>query len=166
MIKIINSFIVALIIISYSCNQSASKKVNQEKAAAASESIPITAAMTFDKVSHDFGTIEEGDTVQTTFTFTNTGKADLLIVDARGSCGCTVPKYPKNTPIKPGESGEILVSFDSSNKPNMQQKTVTISANTQSGRETLRIKAMVKADPIKQKQRDEIAKARQQQNSN
>jgi len=166
MIKIINSFIVALIIISYSCNQSASKKVNQEKAAAASESSPITAAMTFDKVSHDFGTIEEGDTVQTTFTFTNTGKADLLIVDARGSCGCTVPKYPKNTPIKPGESGEILVSFDSSNKPNMQQKTVTISANTQIGRETLRIKAMVTADPIKQKQRDEIAKARQQQNSN
>ena len=166
MIKIINSFIVALIIISYSCNQSASKKVNQEKAAAASESSPITAAMSFDKVSHDFGTIEEGDTVQTSFTFTNTGKADLLIVDARGSCGCTVPKYPKNTPIKPGESGEILVSFDSSNKPNMQQKTVTISANTQSGRETLRIKAMVTADPIKQKQRDEIAKARQQQNSN
>ena len=166
MIKIINSFIVALIIISYGCNQSASKKVNPEKAAAASESSPITAAMTFDKVSHDFGTIEEGDTVQTTFTFTNTGKADLLIVDARGSCGCTVPKYPKNTPIKPGESGEILVSFDSSNKPNMQQKTVTISANTQSGRETLRIKAMVTADPIKQKQRDEIAKARQQQNSN
>ena len=58
------------------------------------------------------------------------------------------------------------MSFDSSNKPNMQQKTVTISANTQSGRETLRIKAMVTADPIKQKQRDEIAKARQQQNSN
>ena len=166
MIKIINSFIFVLIIISYGCTQSASKKVNQEKAAATSESTPITAAMTFDKVSHDFGTIEEGDTVQTTFTFTNTGKADLLIVDARGSCGCTVPKYPKNTPIKPGESGEILVSFDSSNKPNMQQKTVTISANTQSGRETLRIKAMVKADPIKQKQRDEIAKARQQQNSN
>ena len=81
MIKIINSFIVALIIISYGCNQSASKKVNQEKAAAVSEASPIIAAMTFDKVSHDFGTIEEGDTVQTTFTFTNTGKADLLIVD-------------------------------------------------------------------------------------
>ena len=58
------------------------------------------------------------------------------------------------------------VSFDSNNKPNMQQKTVTISANTQSGRETLRIKAMVNADPVKQKQRDELAKARQQQNPN
>lgn len=148
------------------CNESASKKVDQEKAAGASETNTITAAMNFDKVSHDFGTIEEGETVQTTFNFTNTGKADLLIVDARGSCGCTVPKYPKNIPIKPGESGQILVSFDSSNKPNMQQKTVTISANTQSGRETLRIKAMVNADPVKQKQRDDLAKARQQQNTN
>ena len=149
-----------------SCNQSASKKVDQEKATAASDTAKATAAMTFDKVSHVFGTIDEGETVQTTFTFTNTGKTDLLIVDARGSCGCTVPKYPKNTPIKPGDTGEILVSFDSSNKPNMQQKTVTISANTQSGRETLRIKAMVTADPVKQKQRDELAKARQQQNAN
>jgi hypothetical protein len=148
------------------CNESASKKVDQEKAAGASETNTITAAMNFDKVSHDFGTIEEGETVQTAFNFTNTGKADLLIVDARGSCGCTVPKYPKNIPIKPGETGQILVSFDSSNKPNMQQKTVTISANTQSGRETLRIKAMVNADPEKQKQRDDLAKARQQQNAN
>jgi hypothetical protein len=152
------------------CNESASKKVDQEKAAenaaGASETNTITAAMSFDKVSHDFGTIEEGETVQTAFNFTNTGKADLLIVDARGSCGCTVPKYPKNIPIKPGETGQILVSFDSSNKPNMQQKTVTISANTQSGRETLRIKAMVNADPVKQKQRDDLAKARQQQNAN
>ena len=74
------------------CNQSATKKVDQEKAAKASDTSPITAAMTFDKVSHDFGTIEEGETVQTTFNFTNTGKVDLLIVDARGSCGCTVPK--------------------------------------------------------------------------
>ena len=159
--------IICILFISLSaCNENASKKVDQEKAAAASETNTITAAMNFDKVSHDFGTIEEGETVQTTFNFTNTGKADLLIVDARGSCGCTVPKYPKNIPIKPGESGQILVSFDSSNKPNMQQKTVTISANTQSGRETLRIKAMVNADPVKQKQRDDLAKARQQQNTN
>ena len=164
--KVFHLVICILIIGLCACNESASKKVDQEKAAGASETNTITAAMNFDKVSHDFGTIEEGETVQTTFNFTNTGKADLLIVDARGSCGCTVPKYPKNIPIKPGETGQILVSFDSSNKPNMQQKTVTISANTQSGRETLRIKAMVNADPAKQKQRDDLAKARQQQNTN
>jgi len=120
--------------------------------------------MQFDKMMHDFGTINEGDKVETTFSFTNTGKSDLIIVDARGSCGCTVPNYPKNTPIAPGESGEIVVSFDSSNKPNMQQKTVTIAANTQSGRETLRIKAMVSPDPVKQKQREDQARARQNNN--
>lgn len=118
--------------------------------------------MTFNKTTHDFGTINEGDKVTTEFSFTNTGSADLIIVDARGSCGCTVPKYPKNTAIKPGQSETITVSFDSSNKPGMQQKSVTLSANTSSGREMLRIKANVTPDPIKQKQRDAQAKARQQ----
>jgi hypothetical protein len=155
-----------MIFSSIGCKESASKKVDQEKAAQSeSKTSTSTAAMSFDKTTHDFGTIQEGETVQTTFTFTNVGQTDLIIVDARGSCGCTVPNYPKNTPIAPGATGEILVSFDSSNKPNMQQKTVTISANTSSGRETLRIKAMVTPDPLKQKQRDDAAKARQQQNS-
>ena len=156
----------ALFYIAIGCNESASKKVDQQKAAKSSAETPVsTAAMTFDKTVHDFGTIKEGETVQTTFIFTNTGKSDLIIVDARGSCGCTVPNYPKNTPIAPGATGEILVSFDSSNKPNMQQKTVTISANTDSGRETIRIKALVQADPVKQKQRDAAAAARAQQNN-
>ncbi|MBL6669934.1 MAG: DUF1573 domain-containing protein [Flavobacteriaceae bacterium] len=129
-----------------SCQEGASSKVKKENVeAAVNDSADKADApiMQFDKVIHDFGTINEGDKVQTTFSFTNTGKSDLIIVDARGSCGCTVPSYPKNVPIAPGDSGEILVNFDSSNKPNMQQKTVTIAANTQSGRETLRIKAMV-----------------------
>ncbi|MBL6643315.1 MAG: DUF1573 domain-containing protein [Flavobacteriaceae bacterium] len=163
--KIAWIFVSILILGVSSCNESASKKVDQEKASEnANKAATANAAMTFDKMSHDFGTIQEGETVQTTFTFTNTGQSDLIIVDARGSCGCTVPNYPKNTPIAPGASGDIVVSFDSSNKPNMQQKTVTISANTASGRETLRIKAMVAPDPVKQKQRDEAAKARQNSN--
>lgn len=163
--KIAWIFVCALLMSATACNESASKKVDQEKATEnAAKTATETAAMSFDKTVHDFGTIKEGETVQTTFTFTNTGQTDLIIVDARGSCGCTVPNYPKNTPIAPGATGEILVSFDSSNKPNMQQKTVTISANTSSGRETLRIKAMVTADPVKQKQRDDAAKARQNNN--
>ena len=118
--------------------------------------------MTFDNISYDFGTINEGDKVTTKFSFTNTGSADLIIVDARGSCGCTVPEYPKNTPIAPGQSQTITVNFDSSNKPGIQQKSVTLSANTSSGREMLRIKANVTPDPVKQKQREDQAKARQQ----
>ena len=142
------------------CKQNASKKVDQQNVEdTADQSVAETAIMTFDEASHDFGTITEGDVVKTTFTFTNTGKVHLYIVDARGSCGCTVPKFPKNLPIAPGEKGEILVSFDSNNKPNLQQKTVTISANTASGRETLRIKALVTPDPVKQKQRDDQVKA-------
>ena len=68
----------------------------------------------------------------------------------------------KNVAIKPGQSETITVSFDSNNKPGMQQKSVTLSANTSSGREMLRIKANVTPDPVKQKQREAQAKARQQ----
>lgn len=134
------------------CQDSAAKKVNSSgttSTPAASTAVAKTSgvpAMTFDKTSHDFGTINEGDKVTTTFGFTNTGDADLIIVDARGSCGCTVPQYPKNQAIAPGETGSIVVSFDSSNKPGIQQKSVTLSANTASGREMLRIKSNVTPD--------------------
>ncbi len=150
-----------------SCDDNSKKKetVSENSSSSSIVSSSESPIMSFDKTLHDFGTIQEGETVETIFTFTNSGKSDLIIVDARGSCGCTVPEYPKNTPIAPGESGKIRVSFDSSNKPNMQQKTVTISANTDSGRETIRIKALVQADPVKQKQRDAAAAARAQQNN-
>ena len=148
------------------CGGNTEKKETSATAVEASSAKAVSNApvMTFDRTIHDFGTIQEGERVETLFTFTNTGKSDLVIVDARGSCGCTVPEYPKNTPISPGATGQIRVSFDSSNKPNLQQKTVTISANTDSGRETIRIKAMVQADPVKQQQRDAAAAARLQQN--
>ena len=144
------------------CGGNTEKKEAPASAVEASSAKAVSNApvMTFDKTIHDFGTIQEGERVETLFTFTNTGKSDLVIVDARGSCGCTVPEYPKNTPIAPGATGQIRVSFDSSNKPNLQQKTVTISANTDSGRETIRIKAMVQADPVKQQQREAAAAAR------
>ena len=150
-----------------SCQDSAAKKIintNNTKSTEVSQATSNTdgPVMTFEKTSHDFGTINEGDRVTTQFSFKNTGNSDLIIVDARGSCGCTVPNYPKNKAIKPGESETITVNFDSSNKPGMQQKSVTLSANTSSGREMLRIKANVTPDPVKQKQREEQAKARQQ----
>ena len=164
-INLIISF--ALIFTFYSCQQNASSKVEKGNAQpTVSPQAMQNAIMTFDKTVHDFGTIPEmGGNVQTTFKFTNTGGSPLLIVDARGSCGCTVPKYPKNTPIAPGKSEVIKVRFDSSGKPNLQQKTVTISANTSSGREMLRIKAMVTPDADQQRQREEQARARQNSNN-
>ena len=126
----------------FSCNESASSKIkpnnlnkNQYQAS--------YAEITFDRIFHDFGAIKEGEIVKTVFSFTNTGENDLYIVDAIGSCGCTVPKYPKNVAIKPGESGEIEVNFDSNGRPNLQQKMVKISANTSSGGQLLRIQAFV-----------------------
>ena len=163
MIESTKLFLLGIFCLTISCSNSTKKNSNIQNSSVVSSESPI---MTFDKNVHDFGTINEGETVSTLFKFTNTGKSDLIVVDARGSCGCTVPEYPKNVPIPPGSSGELLVSFNSSGNPNMQQKTVTISANTDSGRETVRIMAMVTPDPVRQKARDAQQAARLQQQSN
>ena len=134
-----------------SCKEDASKKVKEENVGIAAErdeqnkDLPV---MTFQETEYDFGTINEGDVVEHIFKFTNTGKAPLVIVSAKGSCGCTVPEWPKE-PIAPGATGEMLVKFNSNGKPNLQNKQVTITANTEAGKEILKIKAMVtpKAQP-------------------
>ncbi|MFC2110237.1 DUF1573 domain-containing protein, partial [Bacteroidota bacterium] len=97
----------------------------------------------FDKKVFDFGVINEGDVVTTKYILTNTGKSDLIIRDAKGSCGCTVPTWPKDKPIKAGESAEIGVKFNSSGKKNRQSKTVTLYTNTINGKEVLTIKGEV-----------------------
>ncbi|WP_109302712.1 DUF1573 domain-containing protein [Aquimarina sp. AU474] len=128
-----------------SCTTNASSKVNPENVVTASirdAKTTLKPVMTFNKVNHDFGTINEGETVAHTFTFTNTGKAPLVIINAVGSCGCTVSKWPRK-PIAPGATGDMLVTFNSNGKPNLQSKQVTITANTEKGKEILKIKAMV-----------------------
>jgi hypothetical protein len=125
-----------------SCNESASSKINpNNKSSIQKES--NYAEITFDRVFHDFGMVSEGEIVKTIFKFTNTSENDLYIVDAMGSCGCTVPKYPKNVPIKPGGTGEIEVNFDTNGRPDLQQKMVKVSANTPTGGQLLRIQAFV-----------------------
>lgn len=96
----------------------------------------------FEKMEHDFGTIEQNTTNPYVFSFTNTGDKPLIISDAKGSCGCTVPDYPKQ-PVMPGEKGEIKVIYSPGQQKNMQTKTVTITANTEPATTVLRIKANV-----------------------
>lgn len=96
----------------------------------------------FEEMEHDFGNIEQNTTNPKTFTFTNTGEHPLIISDASGSCGCTVPSYPKE-PIPPGGTGEIEVVYRPGQQKNQQTKTVSITANTEPTTTVLRIKADV-----------------------
>ena len=101
-----------------------------------------TAKIEYQKAEYDFGTVKEGAVVEHTFTFKNIGSVPLVIQNASATCGCTVPKKPEK-PIAPGETGEIQVRFDSSNKPGIQNKVVTITANTDPAISRLTIKGTV-----------------------
>ena len=100
-------------------------------------------AFKFEHETIDYGKIVKGSNGERSFVFTNVGNAPLIIERVQGSCGCTVPKYPKNVAIKPGGNGEIEVNFDSNGRPNLQQKMIKVSANTPEGGQLLRIQAFV-----------------------
>ena len=130
-----------------SCGQgNASSKVKKENVENAekrdntiNQGAPV---ISFDKEEFDFGTVKEGEVVETTFIVTNTGKSDLIITHAQPSCGCTVPEWTKD-PIAPGEAGEIKISFNTSGRTNKQSKSVTLTTNTEKGREIIKISGMV-----------------------
>lgn len=107
---------------------------------------PNQAEFKFDKEEHNFGTIKQGDKVEYDFTFVNTGKEPLVITDAHGSCGCTVPTWPKE-PVKKGDKGTIHVVFNSAGKMGMQDKTVTINSNAKASPKVLHIKGTIEAPP-------------------
>lgn len=86
--------------------------------------------ISFTETEHQFGKITEGEVVEYSFKFKNSGDGDLLIVTAKASCGCTVPDYPKGI-IKPGEEGFLKVKFDSKGKQGTFDKTVTVTCNTE-----------------------------------
>lgn len=85
--------------------------------------------ITWDKSTHDFGDINQGDKVEHTYVFTNAGNEPLIITNVQVTCGCTTPKgWPKD-PIPPGGKGEITVGFNSTGKIGKQNKVVTIVSN-------------------------------------
>lgn len=88
------------------------------------------ASIKFDKMIHNFGTFSENQPTQKcVFTFTNVGTAPLIINQAVASCGCTIPSYTK-APIKPGEKGEIKVTYNGTGAfPGHFKKTITVRTN-------------------------------------
>jgi hypothetical protein len=114
-------------------------------ASAQSQNGPV---MTFENTTVDYGTIDKGAEPLRKFKFTNTGNEPLIIKTAKGSCGCTVPTYPKE-PIMPGESNVIEVRYDTQ-RPGAFTKTITLTTNEATETRMLTIKGDVKAPPTQE----------------
>lgn len=152
LVKLIRAFIFLALITCIACNQksadNAAEKaidpsvVNNPATASSANSKENVPVFQFESDTHDFGTITEGEKISFAFKFKNIGKADLLIRSANGSCGCTVPEFPKD-PIAPGEGGIINVTFNSEGKVGEQHKTVTLISNTMPNNYVINIKGKV-----------------------
>lgn len=99
-------------------------------------------SIAFNQMAHDFGTIDQNSENTYVFNFTNTGDKPLIIETATGSCGCTVPEFPRE-PIAPGASSEIKVVYKPGTQKGLQNKSVTVIANTQPKDTRLTISANV-----------------------
>lgn len=100
------------------------------------------ARIAFTETSYNFGELKEGEKIEHTFTFENTGKSPLILSNVLTTCGCTVTKWTRS-PVMAGEKGEIIVKFDSRGKEGQQTKIVTVISNAYNARERLFIRTVV-----------------------
>lgn len=103
--------------------------------------------MAFDSTAKNFGKVAQGTRVDKSWTFENVGGSDLVITDVRGTCGCTVGKEWPKAPVRPGEGGTITVTFDSEGRSGLQDKTITVTGNTQPPTTVLLLRGEVVAPP-------------------
>ena len=101
------------------------------------------ASITWEKNTHDFGEIYEGEKVDHTFKFTNTGSEALVITNVQVTCGCTTPKGWPRDPLPPGKKAEIIVQFNSTGKIGRQNKVVTVISNASGGNSQITFTATV-----------------------
>lgn len=104
---------------------------------------PNAPEITFESEVIDYGTIEQNADGNREFKFKNTGKEPLIITNCAGSCGCTVPTWPKE-PIRPGQSASIKVKY-ATDRIGAFEKTVTVTSNAKTASKVLKIKGVVKA---------------------
>jgi len=135
-----------IVVLIYSCqssqNEVNSDLINNPLSANNSSDTSILPKFKWREEVYDFGVIIQGEKVSHTFVFKNVGKSNLIISSVYASCGCTVAKYDKK-PIAPGEEGSIEVVFDSAGRNGIQNKTITVVANTQPNKVELHITAEV-----------------------
>ncbi len=139
--------ILASFLLFFSCNNNTSEKaitsdvVNNSQTANGSNGANLP-EIKFEEEVFDFGKITQGERVSHSFIFKNTGNKNLIISGANGSCGCTIPEWPKE-PIKEGAQSKIDVVFNSEGKSGMQEKTVTLVTNCEPATRIIKIKAEV-----------------------
>ncbi|WMI69978.1 MULTISPECIES: DUF1573 domain-containing protein [unclassified Mangrovimonas] len=147
--KVILSLSALCLVAFTSCKEDAASKVKSENVAVAAERDAVAGdlpVISFEETEHDFGTIKNGTPVETKFVYTNTGKAPLVVSNIKSTCGCTVPQDWSKEPLAPGESAEFTVKFNGKGK-NQISKTITLTTNTEKGKEMVKIKAFIEADP-------------------
>jgi hypothetical protein len=146
--KISLIFLITPLLFLNSCKDKAVDKINKENVQMATErdSQIVFPSISFDKTLHDFGDITNGTPVETIFSYTNSGRSPLVVTDIKSTCGCTVPQGWSKSPLMPGESSQFSVKFNGKGA-NKVSKTITLTTNTENGREQVRITAFVKPDP-------------------
>ena len=107
---------------------------------------PDAGKFKFKEEIHDYGEVPEGPKAECDFEFKNVGKKPIIISEAHGSCGCTVPKWPSE-PIMPGKKGKIHVVYNTEGRPGPIGKTITVNSNAAQSPMVLQIKGTVKAKP-------------------
>ena len=144
-----NIVLMMILIIGFvACNEDASSKIDTSKQKKRTEvtldqvDTETNAQMEFEEVEWNFGEITQGESVKYAFKFTNTGSDPLIITSAKGSCGCTVPEWPRE-PIAPGDNGVIDVKFNSKGKKGKQNKRVTLITNMVPSQKILTVKGQV-----------------------
>ncbi len=110
---------------------------------------PDAGEFKFKEETHDYGEVPEGPLAETDFEFKNVGKKPIIISEAHGSCGCTVPNWPKD-PILPGKKGVIHVSYNTQGRQGPIMKDVTINSNAKQSPMVLHIRGNVKPKPVDQ----------------
>lgn len=139
--------LLAVGLVLHSCGNSNSEGISTDVVKNTKSAVKLGEAgtapkMLFNETTHDFGKMIQGERVVYSFKFVNTGGSDLVITRVSTSCGCTLVKYT-DKPVAPGKDGFIEVAFDSHGKKGIQNKSITVLANTEPNSIKLRIKAKV-----------------------